>query len=89
MSVHITINKHKVTNPIAKLIVMLVGLTISIVIIALLFFILLPFIWFVGLTIVLMILAIALFSTRSIDIYRIVIKEKNASEQKDRIGKDD
>jgi uncharacterized membrane protein YccC len=74
MSVHITINKHKVKNPIAKLIVMLVGFTIAIVIIALMFFILLPFIWFVGLTSVLVILAIALFSTRSIDIYRIRYK---------------
>lgn len=80
MPIKITINNKDVKNPIARLLISVLGLVIALLVFALLFFLLLPLIWFSVLTLALVMLTLFLAMPKLVNRYRIiVINRKNLS----------
>jgi sensor histidine kinase YesM len=73
MPVNITINNREVKNPVARFLIALLGLVVVLLIFTLLFFLILPFIWFVVLTILLVISTIFLTAPKLISTYRVIL----------------
>lgn len=81
MALLININGKEVKNPIARFFITLVGIIISLTVLLLFFFLILPVVWFAVIAMIFLVLAILIAAPKFIRKYHVIVIEKNKLEQ--------
>ena len=81
MAFKVTINSKDVKNPIARLLLTLLGLVIALLSCVVLFFLVFPLIWFVVVTMLLVIVTIFLTAPKFVSTYRIILLNRKTLER--------
>ena len=82
MTIKITINSNEVKNPLAKFLITLVSVVTLLVIFTVVFFLVLPLIWFAVLSILLLVFTLLTATPKLVSTYRIILLNRKTLEHK-------